>query len=108
MTKKSLNELREKIPAAVWAEKWGKRKMNTIEKAVKEILSNYSIRHCSVAEGCITSKEFNVYQDKAVATILRLIEKAIGNAHMAGQADAGVDPGYSNARAYCIEIMEEK
>ena len=79
-----------------------------IEKAVKEILSNYGIRHCSVADGSITSKEFNVYQDKAVATILRLIEKAIGNAHMAGQADAGVDPGYSNARAYCIEIMEEK
>ena len=24
MTKKALNELRDKIPATVWAEKWGK------------------------------------------------------------------------------------
>lgn len=28
----------------------------------------------------------------------------IENAHMAGQNDAGVDAGYSNARAYCNEI----
>ena len=45
-----------------------------IEKAVKEILSNYGIRHCSVADGSITSKEFNVYQDKAVSAILGLIK----------------------------------
>ena len=36
----------------------------------------------------------------------QLIE-LIENAHMAGQADAGVDPGYSNARAYCDAVAEK-
>jgi len=31
----------------------------------------------------------------------------IETAHMAGQNDAGVDPGYSNARAYCDKVFEE-
>jgi peptidoglycan hydrolase CwlO-like protein len=30
----------------------------------------------------------------------------IENAHMTGQNDAGVDPGYSNAQAYANEILE--
>jgi hypothetical protein len=35
-----------------------------------------------------------------VSNIRDLIEQA----HMAGQADAGVDPGYSNAQAYYYSI----
>ena len=33
------------------------------------------------------------------------IRGIIEQAHMAGQADAGVDPGYSNAQAYCTELF---
>ena len=29
-----------------------------------------------------------------------VLREIVEQAHMAGQADAGVDPGYSNARAY--------
>lgn len=32
------------------------------------------------------------------------VDELIEQAHMAGQADAGVDPGYSNARAYRINL----
>jgi hypothetical protein len=31
----------------------------------------------------------------------------IEGAHMAGQADAGVDPGYSNARAFAKKALEQ-
>jgi len=29
-------------------------------------------------------------------------------AHMAGQADAGIDPSYSNAQVYCSALLTEK
>lgn len=35
------------------------------------------------------------------------LREIIEQAHMAGQHDAGVDAGYSNARAYCDGILEE-
>ena len=34
------------------------------------------------------------------------MEDAIESAHMAGQRDAGVDPGYSNAQAYRIRVTD--
>ena len=34
------------------------------------------------------------------------ITDEIEAAHMAGQADAGVDPGFSNAQAYRIKVTE--
>lgn len=33
------------------------------------------------------------------------IREIIEAAHMAGQANAGVDPGYSNAKAYCNNLF---
>ena len=37
-----------------------------------------------------------------------IFREAVEQAHMAGQADAGVDPGYSNARAYFDETYGVK
>ena len=36
-----------------------------------------------------------------------VIREIIEDAHQAGQADAGVDPSYSNARAYCDELFPD-
>ena len=33
------------------------------------------------------------------------LREIIEQAHMAGQKNAGVDPDYSNARAYCFEVL---
>ena len=33
------------------------------------------------------------------------IRQALEQAHMAGQADAGVDPGYSNAQTYAKSVL---
>jgi hypothetical protein len=35
------------------------------------------------------------------------LREIIENAHMAGQQDAGIDAGYSNARAYCNKVLKE-
>ena len=35
------------------------------------------------------------------------LRDVIENAHMAGQNDAGVDAGYSNARAYCNGVIDK-
>jgi hypothetical protein len=42
----------------------------------------------------------------SVAAIQDEMSDAIEAAHMAGQSDAGVDPGYSNARAYRRSVRE--
>ena len=34
-----------------------------------------------------------------------VIQEIITVAHMAGQADAGIDPSYSSALAYCMSIF---
>ncbi len=39
--------------------------------------------------------------------IIKIMNTVAENAHMAGQADAGVDPGYSNARAYCSNLFNK-
>lgn len=36
-----------------------------------------------------------------------VIQQLVEVAHMAGQADAGVDPSYSQARAYYSELLSE-
>ena len=36
-----------------------------------------------------------------------VIREIIEDAHQAGQADAGVDPSYSNAKAYCDRLFPD-
>ena len=49
--------------------------------------------------GAAENKPTKVIANEAIRSIIE-------DAHMAGQADAGVDPGYSNARAYCDCLFE--
>ena len=36
------------------------------------------------------------------------VDELLENAHMAGQADAGVDPSYSNAQMYVIKLRNAR
>lgn len=54
-------------------------------------------RHNDGSDGFLVGLDY----DETLKVIARLIESA----HMAGQADAGVDPGYSNAQAYCRDLF---
>ena len=43
------------------------------------------------------------YKRKVIAN--DMIREIIEDSHMAGQADAGVDPSYSNAQRYCDSLF---
>ena len=51
-------------------------------------------QHIDVAN----SKTSKIIANEAVRSIIE-------DAHLAGQVDAGVDPGYSNAQEYCSRLF---
>jgi hypothetical protein len=55
---------------------------------------------------CAKSKQAPVEVVKVMAN--DLLREMIEQAHMSGQADAGVDPSYSNARAYYDSLFSTK
>lgn len=68
--KKALNELREKIPADVWAEKWEKRRMEKIEKKIKDILD----KQCCWC-GDVSHKDRELTPGQTRTAIMALVEE---------------------------------
>ena len=60
---------------------------------------------CTIWNKALDIGDHDSRQQARIVIANDTIREIIEDAHQAGQADAGVDPSYSNARAYCDRLF---